>query len=226
MGALITYGSYMSRQHNLGVSALWVVLLDTMIALLAGFIIFPTGFSVEGFDPSASGPGLIFHVLPQLFGTLPGGQLFGTAFFILLTIAALTSTVSLLEVPVSHCIDEYGWPRKKAVILLTLGIFALSIPSALGNGAVSSLSSLPQAIGGNFLGFMALVWNNYALPIGGFFIAVFVAYRLGLDNSIAELTAENAWFPSIKLWRFLIRFVSPAAILLIILWPFLSTFLS
>ena len=138
--------------------------------------------------------------------------------------AALTSTISLLEVPVSHCIDEYGWPRKKAVILLTLGTFALSIPSALGNGAVASLSSLPQAIGGNFLGFMALVWNNYALPIGGFFISVFVAYRLGLDKSIAELTAENAWFPSTKLWGFLIRFVSPAAILLIILWPFLSSF--
>ena len=226
MGALITYGSYLSRKDNLGVSALWVILLDTVIALLAGFIIFPTGFSIEGFDPSASGPGLIFQVLPQLFATLPGGRLFGTAFFILLAMAALTSTISLLEVPVSHCIDEYGWPRKKAVILLTLGTFALSIPSALGNGAVASLSSLPQAIGGNFLGFMALVWNNYALPIGGFFISVFVAYRLGLDKSIAELTAENAWFPSTKLWGFLIRFVSPAAILLIILWPFLSSFFS
>ena len=169
MGALITYGSYLRRTDNLGVAALWVILLDTAIALLAGFIIFPTGFSIDGFDPSTSGPGLIFMVLPQLFATLPGGALFGAAFFILLAMAALTSTLSLLEVPVSHCIDQYQWPRKKAVIVLVLATFVLSIPSALGNGAVASLSNLPPALGENFLGFMALAWNNYALPIGGFF---------------------------------------------------------
>jgi NSS family neurotransmitter:Na+ symporter len=225
MGTLITYGSYMSRKDNLGVSALWVVALDTIIALLAGFIIFPTGFSIPGFDPSTSGPGLIFQVLPQLFATLPGGRLFGAAFFILLAMAALTSTISLLEVPVAHCIDQYNWHRKKAVILLTLGTFALSIPSALGNGAVASLSSFPAALGGNFLGFMALLWNSYALPIGGFFISIFVGYRLGVHNAIAELTAENAWFPSPALWAFLIRFVSPVAIVLIIFWPFLSSLL-
>ena len=216
MGALITYGSYMRKQDNLGISALWVVLLDTCIALLAGFIIFPTGFSIEGFDPSTSGPGLIFQVLPQLFATLPGGALFGAAFFILLAMAALTSTISLLEVPVSHCIDEYRWTRKKAVLILTAGTFALSIPSALGNGAVGSLSSFPAALGGNFLGFMALVWNQYALPIGGLLISLFVAYRLGLPQAIREITAEGARFPYTKLWGFLIRFVSPVAIAMII----------
>lgn len=222
MGALITYGSYLRRTDNLGISAIWVVLLDTAIALLAGFIIFPTGFSIEGFDPSTSGPGLIFMVLPQLFSTLPGGALFGAAFFILLATAALTSTISLLEVPVSHCIDEYQWPRKKAVLLLALGTFVLSIPSALGNGAVAGLSSFPAALGGNFLGFMALAWNSYALPIGGFLISIFVGYRFGLPKAIAELTAENARFPSTALWGFLIRYVSPAAIALIFLWPFIS----
>jgi len=221
MGALITYGSYMRKQDNLAVSALWVVLLDTAIALLAGFIIFPTGFSIEGFDPSSSGPGLIFQVLPQLFATLPGGALFGAAFFILLAMAALTSTISLLEVPVSHCIDEYRWPRKKAVWLLTAGTFLLSIPSALGNGAVGRLSSMPAALGGNFLGFMALVWNQYALPIGGLLISIFVAYRLGLPKAIQEITAEGAQFPYTNLWGFLIRFVSPVAIAIIIISSFL-----
>lgn len=216
MGALITYGSYMSRKDNLGISALWVVLLDTLIALLAGFIIFPTGFSIPGFDPSTSGPGLIFLVLPQLFASLPGGALFGAAFFILLATAALTSTISLLEVPVAHFIDQYDWPRKRAVIVLTFGTFLLSLPSALGNGAVESLSRMPALVGGNFLGFMALVWNNYALPIGGLMISIFVAYFLGLDNAIEELTAEKERFPFTRLWSFLIRFVSPAAIAVII----------
>ncbi|HXV60304.1 MAG TPA: sodium-dependent transporter [Vicinamibacteria bacterium] len=223
MGALITYGSYMNRRDNLGVSALWVVGLDTMIALLAGFIIFPTGFSIAGFDPSTSGPGLIFQVLPQLFATLPGGRLFGMAFFILLATAALTSTISLLEVPVSHFIDEYRWRRKKAVIVLTLFTFVLSIPSALGNGAVAFLTNLPL---GGFLGLMATLWNNYSLPIGGFLVSIFVAYFLGLDKALRELTAENAWFPSTALWSFLIRFVCPVAIAIIILSPFLSQLFS
>ena len=225
MGALIVYGSYLNPKDNLGVAALWVILLDTAIALLAGFIIFPTGFSIEGFDPSTGGPGLIFTVLPQLFATLPGGALFGSAFFVLLAMAALTSTISLLEVPVAHCIDEYEWTRKKAVVVLIGVTFTLSIPSALGNGAVASLSNFSAALGGNFLGLMAIVWNNYALPIGGFLISIFVAYRFGLPKAIEELTAENAWFPSTGLWGFLIRTVSPAAILLIFLsaiWPLFS----
>jgi NSS family neurotransmitter:Na+ symporter len=226
MGALIVYGSYLRKSDNLGISAIYVVLLDTFIALLAGFIIFPTGFSIDGFDPSASGPGLIFQVLPQLFASLPGGALFGAAFFILLAMAALTSTISLLEVPVSHCIDQYQWPRHKAVIALALATFALSVPSALGNGAVGVLSDLPAALGGNFLGFMALAWNSYALPIGGFFISIFVGHRLGLDKAVAELTAENAWFPSTALWGFLIRYISPIAIALIFLWPFISPLLT
>ncbi len=225
MGALITYGSYMGRKHSLGSSALWVILLDTCIALLAGFIIFPTGFSDPNFDPTASGPGLIFTVLPRLFASLPGGALFGAAFFILLSMAALTSTISLLEVPVAHCIDEYKWPRKKAVVVLTLGTFVLAIPSALSNGASAFFSNVPGA-GMDFLSLMATIWNNYSLPIGGLLVSVFVAWFLGIDKAIKELTANNAWFPNTALWGFLIRFVCPIAIAVIILWPFIGPLLT
>jgi NSS family neurotransmitter:Na+ symporter len=206
MGCMITYGSYMKK------------------TLLAGFIIFPSGFSIEGFDPSASGPGLIFNVLPQLFATLPGGALFGAAFFILLATAALTSTISLLEVPVAHFIDEYGWNRKKAVLVITAATFLLAIPSALGNGAVSALSNFSGALGGNFLGFMAMLWNNYALPIGGFLTAVFVGYVWKYQVAITELLSNDAWFPVPNFWGVLIRFVSPlaiAAIILVTVWPLL-----
>ena len=225
MGALITYGSYMSKKDSLAGAALWVIALDTSIALLAGFIIFPTGFSNPNFDPTASGPGLIFTVLPQLFASLPGGYLFGTTFFLLLTMAALTSTISLLEVPVSHCIDEYNWSRKKAVVVLMLGTFVLAIPSALGNGASGFFSDLP-GVGTSFLSLMDNIWNNYSLPIGGLLVSIFVAQFLGTEKAIKELTANSAWFPNTALWSFLIRFVSPLAIALIILWPLIGQLLT
>jgi NSS family neurotransmitter:Na+ symporter len=222
MGAMITYGSYLNRKESIAYGALWVVALDTAVALLAGLIIFPSGFSIEGFDPSSSGVGLIFLVLPNLFASLPGGALFGTAFFILLAMAALTSTISLLEVPVSHFIDEHRWPRKKAVLVITAGTFLLSIPSALSNGAVASLSSFADALGGNFLGLMARVWNDFALPIGGFLTAVFVGYVWKTESAMKELLTENAWFPYPRFWGFLIRFVAPVAIgaiILVTVWP-------
>ena len=161
-------------------------------------------------------------MLPNLFSTLPGGTLFGTAFFVLLAMAALTSTISLLEVPVSHFIDEYHWPRKKAVLIIAAGTFLLSIPSALSNGAVTSLSSFSDALGGSFLGLMAKVWNDYALPIGGFLTAVFVGYVWKTESAIEELLANNTWFPSPRFWGVLIRFVAPlaiGAIILVTMWP-------
>jgi NSS family neurotransmitter:Na+ symporter len=215
MGAMITYGSYLGPRENIARAAAWVVMLDTAVALMAGFIIFPAGFTIEGFDPSTSGPGLIFAVLPRLFSTMPGGELFGAAFFLMLTMAAITSTISLLEVPTSYLIDSRGWTRQRAVLTLAGVTFALSIPSALGNGAVPFFSSLP-GFGIDFLSLMANIWNNFALPVGGFFIALFVAWAWKPANAIAELeTGGN--FPGAAAWAFLIRWVCPIAIGIIII---------
>ena len=215
MGAMITYGSYLTKDTSIGSAAAWVVVLDTSVALLAGFIIFPAGFSIAGFDPSSGGPGLIFTVLPRLFDSLPGGHLFGAAFFVLLTVAALTSTISLLEVPVSHLIDGRGWTRKRAVWTITAITAALAIPSALSNGASSALSALP-VVGMSFLDLMATIWNEMALPVGGFLLAVFVGWVWKVPEALAELNAEGARMPAASLWAFLIRYVCPVAILLII----------
>ena len=221
MGAMLTYGSYLSKRESLITAACWVVALDTSMALLAGFIIFPSGFSIEGFDPSASGPGLIFAVLPRLFATLPGGQLFGAAFFILLTMAALTSTISLLEVPVAHCIDVHKWPRRKAVLLVTGGVFLLAVPSALGNGAVATFSRLP-GIGVDFLTLMSTIWNNFALPVGGLLTAVFVGWVWRVDQAIEEVESHGSAFPAKRLWSVLIRYVCPVAISIIIVYTVVS----
>lgn len=215
MGAMITYGSYLGPRESVVSAAAWVVVLDTAVALMAGFIIFPAGFTIPGFDPSTSGPGLIFAVLPRLFSTMPGGELFGGAFFVMLTMAAITSTISLLEVPTSYLIDSQGWTRKRAVLTLAGLTFVLSIPSALGNGAVPFFSSLP-GIGMDFLSLMAVIWNNFALPVGGFFIALFVAWSWKPANAIAELQTGGT-FPGAAFWAFLIRWVCPVAIGIIII---------
>lgn len=215
MGTMLVYGSYLNKRDGIAGAALMVVALDTSIALLAGFMIFPSGFSIPGFDPSASGPGLIFTVLPRLFAALPGGNLFGAAFFLLLSMAALTSTISLLEVPVAHCIDARGWDRRRAVIVVTIVTFLLAVPSALANGASSLFSQLP-GIGLDFQTLMITVWNNFALPIGGLLTAVFVGYVWRIDNALAELLAEQAWFPGSRLWGGLIQYACPAGIFLII----------
>jgi NSS family neurotransmitter:Na+ symporter len=215
MGAMITYGSYLSDRENIGRAALWVVCLDTLVALMAGFIVFPAGFTIEGFDPSSSGPGLIFAVLPRLFATMPGGALFGAAFFVMLTVAAITSTISLLEVPTAYLIDSWKWTRQRAVIVLSAVTFVLSIPSALANGASPALTSLP-GLGMDFLTLMATIWNNFALPIGGFFIALFVAWAWTPPRAIAELEAGGR-FPGSQLWAFLIRWVCPVAIGIVII---------
>ncbi|GMV22233.1 MAG: transporter [Acidimicrobiia bacterium] len=220
MGAMITYGSYLSKQENLSQSAMWVVVIDTLVALTAGLIIFPAGFSIAGFDPNSSGPGLIFAVLPQLFATMPGGQLVGAAFFVMLTMAAITSTISLLEVPTAHLIDSHGWDRKKAVLMLTTVTFLLAIPSALGNGASAFFSSVP-GIGMDFLSFMAVVWNDFALPIGGLLLSIFVGHVWRVDKALEELNTGGR-MPGAAFWSFLIRWVCPVAIAMIIVFTALD----
>ncbi len=215
MGAMITFGSYLNKRSGIAGSAIWVVILDTSIALLAGLIIFPAGFSIPGFDPSESGPDLIFTVLPQLFATLPGGHLFGGAFFVLLTIAALTSAISLLEVPVAHFIDYYHWPRMKAVLAVTGVVFALAIPSALGNGALALFTEFPL-FGLPFLDLMATVWLNFSLPIGGLLTALFIGCVWRVDRALEELLVHQPWFPAPGLWSLLIRWICPVAILSIL----------
>jgi NSS family neurotransmitter:Na+ symporter len=214
MGAMITYGSYLAKTENIGKAAMWVVVLDTAVALTAGFIIFPAGFTLAGFDPATGGPGLIFVVLPQLFATMPGGHLFGAAFFVMLTMAAITSTISLLEVPTAHLIDSHGWDRRRAVLVLVGVTFVLAIPSALANGASAFFSNLP-GVGMDFLSLMAMIWNNFALPVGGFLLAIFVGHVWRADKAIEELNVGGR-FPAASLWIFLIRWVCPIAIGLII----------
>ena len=137
MGLMITYGSYVSKDENIINSAFFIGLFDTLIAIMAGLIIFPAFFAM-GESPSA-GPSLVFVVFPKLFTQMPGGLIVGSFFFILLTVAALTSTISLLEVPVAYLVDEQKLNRKKIVWVVAGFTFMVGIPSALSQGSSAFL---------------------------------------------------------------------------------------
>ena len=211
-GGMMTYGSYLSKKEDLVSSAGYIILFDTLIAILAGFIIFPALFSMGG-DPSG-GPGLIFVTLPSIFMKIPGGMIFGASIFLLLSIAALTTTISLLEIPVSYFVDEKGMSRKRATIWAGTLVFMLSIPSALSLGAFKWFSDLPFFDIG-FLDLIVIVFANYSLVIGVFLIAIFVGYKWGIKSAIEEIEEEGNVFSYKRIWAFLIRYVSPLAIIAI-----------
>jgi len=200
MGAMITYGSYLSRQSNLLGCTFYVAVGDTLVAILAGLVVFPLVFSF-GLEPSA-GPGLIFQTLPIALAQLPAGYWAALAFFVLLSFAALTSSISLLEVACAYFVDEQGWSRKKASWTLGVVIFFLGIPSALT---------------GEFLGFMDALATNYLLPIGAFLIAVFTGWVLTHAERREEFNSGESSLFRFAGWSFLIRFVSPVALILIFL---------
>jgi NSS family neurotransmitter:Na+ symporter len=218
MGAMITYGSYIAKKDDLVSSALWVTGFDTLVAVLAGLLIFPTLFHA-GLDAGTGGPGMVFVVLTSLLSTIPpapvGGIIFGTLFFVLLFIAALTSSISLLEVGTAYFVDEKGMSRKKAAWILGIVAFVIGIPSALANGAVPWLTSLP-GIGLDFLSFLFTVFGQYALVVGALFISIFAAYIWGTRKAGDEVRESGSGFPLERTWVFLIRIVCPIAITLIL----------
>ena len=212
MGAMITYGSYLSKKENLVISAGYVCLFDTLIAIIAGLMTFPALFAM-GLDPKG-GPGLVFVLLPSIFAHMPGGYIFGAGFFLLLTVAALTSTISLLEVAVSFLVDEWKWKRSTAAI--SVGIFSLllGVPSALSAGASKWLTEIP-GIKMGFLDLANIILGNYSLTFGALLISVFVAYKWGIKSVNQEVEKENNTFYFKSMYDFLIRFICPVAILFI-----------
>ena len=211
MGAMLTYGSYMSRKEDLAKAGIYVVLFDTAIALMAGLIIFP----VLGGAPRGGGPGLVFVVLIQQFRSMPAGWLVGQIFFLLLAVAALTSTVSLLEVVVSYLVDELKLKRIVAVLLSGVGILLVGVPSALSLGAVPGFSEL-MTIGGKpagFLDVMNYLFGNLSLTVGALLLCLFVVLRWKPANAVAEIVSSAPWFRSLaKPWIVCVAVLCPLAV--------------
>ncbi|WP_138429684.1 sodium-dependent transporter [Fodinibius saliphilus] len=211
MGALITYGSYLSKKENIPEAAAYVTLADVGIAFLAGLLIMPAMYMADSFGVSIfsesgellASTDLIFQVLPALFHSLSttAGAIFGVSFFLLLSMAALTSTISLLEVPTSYVIDEYNIKRKKAATMIGGGILIISL-------IISFDVSL--------IGTIDFIFSTVGLPLGGFLICYFLGYVWTVENALEELehgypALDSSIFKAI--WPIFIKFLAPLAIL-------------
>jgi len=231
MGMLITYGSYINKDNNIINSAALITLTDVGIAFLAGLIIFPFVFS-SGIE-TEGGPGLIFQVFPKIFEGLGPltGTLVGSTFFILLSFAAITSTVSLLEVPVSYLVDEYKIERKYSVWIVAIIILLIGVPSALSQGKTVFFSEFITYFGNDkpidFMQFIIDVSNDTLLPFGGFLITMYVSFIWKKRNLSDEISIGNPKYKGSlmeKYINFSITYVCPLILGSIFLLTFLNKF--
>ena len=226
-GIMITYGSYLSKQESIVKSALWIGVLDTTVALMGGLMVFPAVFAF-GMEPN-QGPTLVFQILPQIFSEMPGGNIVGAFFFLLLCIAALTSTISMIEVPGSWLIDEKKWSRKKAAWAVSLAAIAVGIPAALSKGANEYLSNMSLQFSGltitSFMDIMDFIWGSFFIIIVSLFVCLYVGWVIKPARIIAELNEGSSFFTTVKIggltpaqiWTFFIRYICPMVIIIVIL---------
>ena len=211
-GCTMTYASYLSDDENIPKMSLQVPLLDFLAAFLAGIIIIPSVFAFN-LDPAA-GPPLLFITMPFVFGNMPLGVLFGLMFFVLMLFAALTSSISMLEVNTSFLVDNYKIDRKKAALTAGFFIFLLGIPSSLAQGVLSNFA----IFGLDFLSAMDFLASYILMPFGAFMMTIFLVRVLGLDEAIKEATNDGTIPFKIKeLWSFLVKYVVPIIIILVFL---------
>jgi neurotransmitter:Na+ symporter, NSS family len=216
VGVMLTYGAYMPAHTSVLRSAAIIAFSDGFVSMLAGLAIFPIVFQY-GLSPT-EGPGLIFITLPVTFGELPGGGLIGSLFFLLLFFAALTSSISLLESIISHLEETMKSSRKKITIVAGVALWLI------GLGSVFSFNYLADFTPLDFIhvlkdktifGLLDYFGSNLLMPIGGISMAAIAGWLLPKQVTLAEMQLRSQW--QFKLWRFLVRFVAPA-ILMVMFW--------
>ena len=221
MGGMAIFGSYIDKDHSLMGESVNVIVLDTFVAILAGFIIFPAcfAFAVE----PGSGPGLVFVTLPNVFNSMPGGQLWGMLFFIFMSFAALTTVIAVLENIVAYGIDVLKWTRKKAVTVNFVLVFLLSLPCALGFNVLSGIQ--PFGPGSMILDLEDFIVSNNLLPLGSMVFLFFCCYKRGWgwDNFIAEAdTGKGLMFP--KGLRLYVKYVLPFIVFFVFVQGYIDKF--
>lgn len=214
VGTLLVYGSYLPNSTKMGKTSLTICLLDTAIAILAGIIIFPACFAFH-IQPDA-GPGLAFITLPDVFLRMSGGYVWSVSFFLLLAVAALTSSISMLECPIAILQEQMHMGRKKAVLVVSL------VACVLGTGCCLSmnpeLSSMLSVGGLSLFDLFDKGTANYLMPLGGLLMSLFVGWRMDskvLRDTLTNFGKGSGWY--IPLFLFVVRFFAPVCILLIFL---------
>jgi neurotransmitter:Na+ symporter, NSS family len=208
MGAIMVYGSYMPKKSSIAGSAILVALLDTLVALVAGMAIFPIVFA-NGLEPGV-GPGLIFQTLPIAFGAMPGGQFFGTLFFILLVFAAWSSAISLIEPAVAWLVENRSMTRIRASVWIGVTTWIIGLGTIFSFNLWSEVKLFDRT----FFDLLDYLTANIMLPLGGLLIAVFSGWLMKRESSQDEFAMGAG---SYQIWRIVIRYVSPLAVIVVFL---------
>ena len=209
MGAIMAYGAYMPQKASVGKTVLMVAGLDTLIALIAGLVIFPIVFS-NGLEAGA-GPGLLFQTLPLAFSQMPAGTLFGTLFFLLVAFAALSSAISLAEPVVAWAVESKGMSRASAASWIGIVIWALGIGSLLSFNLWSDYT----LFGKTFFDSLDFLTANILLPLGGLLIAIFVGWMMHQKDVEQEVRMESPVMYNV--WRFVLKFIAPVAVAIVLI---------
>lgn len=210
LGCMLTYASYMKKEQNLWRTATRVAGIDTAVALLAGIAVFPAVFSL-GFSP-AEGPQLVFNVLPEVFQAMPGGNVFQAAFFLLLLIAAVTSAISIQEIPVAYLNERFTLPRGKAILWTTVLTIVLAVLCSL------SLDGSLNIAGRALFDWFDYLTSKFLMPICGIGFVLFLGWFYPVNESRDELkqgSSGREWLFLVWLWA--IRTIVPAAIFVVFL---------
>ena len=221
-GLMITYGSYMPKSQNIVSNGLWVASADTLVAILAGFMVFPAVFAF-GMDPGA-GPGLTFVTLPKVFAQMTAGWVFGAIFFCLLSVAAVTSSISMLEVPVSYFVDDKPKARKKAATMVGIFAFLIGIPSAMANGGSEFFSNMELMGKTGFLDIMDQVFGTLCLIVISLSLSIYVGWIWKTEPAVKEISEGCPWFtqPMVagispaQIWAFFVKYICPVVISLVL----------
>ncbi|MDD6644634.1 MAG: sodium-dependent transporter [Oscillospiraceae bacterium] len=213
MGIMITYGSYMSKKNNLEKSVRQIEIFDTGIAFMAGVMIIPAVFSFSNGDPNMleKGPTLMFVILPKVFNSMAGGQIFGAAFFILVFLAALTSAVSLMETILSVLMDKFNIGRIPGCLLILFASFLIAIPSSLGFGIWSDIT----IFGMSFLDFFDYISNNILMPVAGLLTCLFIGYIVK-PKTVEEEIRLSGPFKGKALYNVMVKYVAPVFMVVIL----------
>lgn len=223
IGAMAIFGSYISKEHRLLGESMNICLLDTLIALMAGLVIFPACFAF-GVDPG-EGPGLVFVTLPNIFNQMVGGQIFGTLFFIFMSFAAMSTIIAVFENILSFSMDLWGWERKKAVLINGILIIVLSMPCVLGFNVLNGIT--PLGAGSTIQDLEDFIVSNNLLPIGSLLYLLFCTRKRGWGwkNFIKEADAGKG--PKFPQWsRFYVSYILPLIILFILVMGYRQKFLA
>lgn len=214
MGIMVTYGSYMKKKDNLESSVRQIEIFDTAIAFLAGLMVIPAVFAFSGGSAEnlSAGPGLMFMTLPKVFNSMPMGGLIGTAFFVLVFFAALTSAISLMETVVSIIQDKTSLGRTPTCILVTVIALIMGTPSSLGFGIWSHIAPFGMSI----LDAFDFISNSVLMPIVAFFTCVLVGFIIGPKVVVNEVKASDGKFKSEKLFIVMIKWICPIFLVLIL----------